>query len=144
MIPEEVFSNYVREIFKVEEKLGLTLSFFEIPTIASFLYFADQQVDIAMIETGLGGIYDPTNIIDPLVSIITTVGEDHKDILGHSLNEIARNKAGIIKKNRPCVIGRDLPSQIFLDKSKEMDSDLYFEEPGRKISFSSHQNRILM
>ena len=80
-------------------------TFFEAVTALAFKYFADSHVDIAVVETGLGGRFDATNIIRPLVSVITTIGLEHTQILGTSLEEIAFEKGGIIKKNIPCVTG---------------------------------------
>lgn len=84
-------------------------SFFEITVAMAFTWFAEQKVDIAVIETGLGGRLDSTNIIQPELSIITNIGWDHMNLLGNSLAEIAGEKAGIIKKNTPLVIGEWLP-----------------------------------
>lgn len=79
---------------------------FEVLTAAAFQYFAEQQVDVAVMETGLGGRYDSTNVItQPLISVITSIDYDHTDVLGHTLEEIAVNKAGIIKKGVPIVVG---------------------------------------
>jgi dihydrofolate synthase/folylpolyglutamate synthase len=80
-------------------------SFFEINTVMAFCYFAASDIDIAVIETGLGGRLDATNVITPLVSIITSISFDHMKLLGNTLPEIAAEKAGIIKPNVPCVIG---------------------------------------
>jgi dihydrofolate synthase / folylpolyglutamate synthase len=80
-------------------------TFFETVTAIAFKYFAESHVDIAIVETGLGGRFDATNIIQPLVSVITTIGLEHTQILGTSLEEIALEKGGIIKKNIPCVTG---------------------------------------
>jgi dihydrofolate synthase/folylpolyglutamate synthase len=81
-------------------------SFFEITTVMAFDYFAKNKVDIAIIETGLGGRLDATNIIQPLVSLITNIGMDHMQFLGHTLPLIAREKAGIIKPQIPIVISQ--------------------------------------
>ena len=83
----------------------LDLSLFEVTTAMAFDFFAAEKVDIAIIETGLGGRLDATNIIKPRLSIVTNIGYDHMDILGHSLVEIAREKAGIIKEGVPAVLG---------------------------------------
>lgn len=85
-------------------------SYFELATGIAFWYFARQKVDLAIIETGLGGRLDSTNIIQPMVSIITSIGFDHTDVLGHTLAEIAAEKAGIIKKNAAVVTG-NLPAE---------------------------------
>lgn len=83
-------------------------SFFEITVAMAFEYFRKESVDIAIIETGLGGRLDSTNIINPIISVITTIGFDHMDMLGDSLEKIAFEKAGIIKKNIPVVIGNSI------------------------------------
>src|SRR6186997_222301 len=84
-------------------------SFFEITVAMAFDYFAQEKCDIAIIETGLGGRLDSTNVITPELSVITNIGMDHMNILGDSLEKIAFEKAGIIKKNIPVVIGEVLP-----------------------------------
>ena len=87
----------------------LDLSFFEITTMMAFDWFASQDVDVAVIETGLGGRFDSTNIISPALSIITNIGLDHCDMLGNTLGEIAFEKAGIIKPKTPAVVGESSP-----------------------------------
>jgi len=103
-------------------------SFFELTVGMAFDYFAQEQVDIAIIETGLGGRLDSTNVINPLVSVITNIGYDHMNLLGNTLEQIASEKAGIIKKDTPVVIGEWLPEtrQIFLDKAAEMNAPVHF------------------
>jgi dihydrofolate synthase / folylpolyglutamate synthase len=80
-------------------------TFFETTTAVAFKHFAEKEVDIAIVETGLGGRLDSTNVLRPLISIITTVGLEHTEILGGTIEEIAREKAGIVKKNTPCITG---------------------------------------
>jgi len=96
----EYLNTYVDDIERIEP------SFFEMSTVLGFWAFRKYQVDYAVIETGLGGRLDSTNIINPLLSIITNIGYDHQNMLGNTLEEIAGEKAGIIKKNVPVVIGR--------------------------------------
>lgn len=96
-------------------------TFFEVTTLLALDYFAEKEVDIAIIEAGLGGRLDATNIITPLVSIITSIGLDHAPILGSTLEEIAREKSGIIKKGSPVVIGRS----AFYDSMVQEGSPLY-------------------
>ena len=95
-------------------------SFFEITTALAFDYFAREKVDIAVIEVGLGGRLDATNIITPLLSVITNIGFDHTEFLGNTLAAIAREKAGIIKPNVPCVIGETDPetAPVFLETAE--------------------------
>lgn len=104
------------------------LSFFEMTVGMAFDYFAKQRVDIAIVEVGLGGRLDSTNIITPLLSVITNIGYDHMDMLGDTLPLIAAEKSGIIKSEVPVVIGETHPetTQVFLDKTKSMKSDIYF------------------
>lgn len=99
-------------------------SFFEFTTIMAFEYFAQQEVDFAIIEVGLGGRLDSTNIINPLVSAITNVALDHQNILGNTVEEIATEKAGIIKESTPVISGddQDLVKKIIANKAKEKNA----------------------
>ncbi len=103
------------------------VSFFEMSVAMAFNYFSKESVDIAIIETGLGGRLDATNIINPILSIITNVGLDHQEFLGKSLKEIAKEKAGIIKKGIPIVLSEYQSSiyDVFLNRSKDLVSPLY-------------------
>lgn len=96
-------------------------SFFETMTMMAFAYFAEQKVDIAVIETGLGGRLDSTNIVSPLLSVITNIATDHTEFLGTTLAQIAKEKAGIIKPHTPCVIGETHPQtmNIFLRQAQQ-------------------------
>lgn len=106
----------------------IEMSFFEYTVAMAFDYFANENVDIAIIETGLGGRLDSTNIISPEISIITNIGYDHTNLLGNSLEEIAKEKAGIIKKNTPVIIGRKQKEteHIFKSEAKEKNSSIHF------------------
>ena len=103
MMPEEYVVDFVREERSFFEPLHP--SFFELTTALAFKYFAEQEVDIAVVEVGLGGRLDCTNIITPQLSIITNISVDHTQFLGHTLPEIAHEKAGIIKPHVPVVVG---------------------------------------
>ena len=96
-------------------------SFFETMTALAFAYFVQQQVDIAVVEVGLGGRLDSTNVLTPILSVITNIGLDHTEFLGNTLPKIAREKAGIIKPGVPCVIGETHPQtmNVFLDRAQE-------------------------
>lgn len=98
-------------------------SFFETTMALAFWYFAELQVDIAVIEVGLGGRLDSTNILTPLLSVITNIGIDHTEFLGTTLAQIANEKAGIIKSHIPCVIGETHPEtqEVFLNRARECD-----------------------
>lgn len=103
-------------------------SFFEITVAMAFDYFAQENVDVAVIEVGLGGRLDSTNIITPLASVITNISFDHKDILGDTLEKIAFEKAGIIKRGIPVVISerQDEVESVFKEKALECNSPIYF------------------
>lgn len=105
-----------------------SLSFFEMTVGMAFQYFKEEQVDIAVIEVGMGGRLDATNIITPLVSVITNIGKDHVAFLGNTLEAIAGEKAGIIKAGVPVVIGEYVTETkpVFIAKAKEMGSPIYF------------------
>ena len=96
-------------------------SFFETMTALAFRYFVAQNVDIAVVEVGLGGRLDSTNVITPILSVITNIGMDHTEFLGNTLPKIAKEKAGIIKPGVPCVIGETHPQtmNVFLDRAQE-------------------------
>ena len=105
-------------------------SFFEITTAMAFKYFADEKVDIAVIEVGLGGRLDCTNIITPILSVITNISKDHTQFLGNTLHEIAGEKAGIIKRGVPVVIGETVPEtkEVFLEKASQVGAPIHFAE----------------
>ncbi|MFN8355887.1 MAG: folylpolyglutamate synthase/dihydrofolate synthase family protein [Spirosomataceae bacterium] len=129
-IPENYVVNFVEEHRSFIEVL--MPSFFELSVAMAFDYFAKEQVDVAVIEVGLGGRLDSTNVISPILSIITNIGWDHMDLLGDTLEKIATEKAGIIKKNIPVVISEwqnEAIATIFVQKAKEQES---------KIDFANH------
>ncbi|MCP1382182.1 bifunctional folylpolyglutamate synthase/dihydrofolate synthase [Runella salmonicolor] len=105
-------------------------SFFEISVALAFDYFAQQNVDIAIIEVGLGGRLDSTNIISPLLSVITNISFDHTDLLGDTLEKIAFEKAGIIKADTPVVISETQPetAPVFIQKAEELNAPIYFAD----------------
>jgi dihydrofolate synthase / folylpolyglutamate synthase len=123
-IPEETVVAFVHEHKELIEKVSP--SFFEITAAMAFDYFAKEEVDIAIIETGLGGRLDSTNIINPDLCIITNISLDHQSMLGETLQEIAGEKAGIIKNKVPVVIGETQleVKSVFTEKAKEMQAPI--------------------
>lgn len=121
MIPEEMVIEFVENNRAFLDEVRP--SFFETTMALAFWYFAELQVDIAVIEVGLGGRLDSTNILTPLLSVITNIGIDHTEFLGTTLTQIAHEKAGIIKSHIPCVIGETHPDtqQVFLNRAHECD-----------------------
>ena len=118
------------------------LSFFEMTVGLAFEYFKNEKVDIAIIEVGLGGRLDSTNIITPLVSVITNIGKDHVQFLGNTLEAIANEKAGIIKKEVPVVIGEYTTETktVFIAKAKATNSEVYFASDTISIDYPSDLN----
>lgn len=114
-------------------------SFFELTTALAFKYFDEQKVDIAIIEVGLGGRLDCTNIISPILSIITNISFDHTQFLGDTLAKIATEKAGIIKKGVPVIIGEanEETSPVFQSKANGVNSDIVFAEDNAIVTSSS-------
>jgi dihydrofolate synthase/folylpolyglutamate synthase len=127
---EEVSRNFVVDFIAKNKHFLETqqLSFFEMTVGLAFAYFATQNVDIAIIEVGLGGRLDSTNIIHPEVAVITNIGYDHMQFLGDTLPDIAAEKAGIIKQNTPIIIGEkhDAVVDVFIKKATQMNADIYF------------------
>ena len=127
-ISEEYVVNFVEQERSFFEPL--CPSFFEVTTALAFKYFKDMNVDIAVVEVGLGGRLDCTNIITPLISVITNISFDHTQFLGDTLEKIAGEKAGIMKKNIPAIIGETIPEtrRVFIRKAQETGVPLTFAE----------------
>ena len=128
MISKQKVVNFVGKYRKEMEELKL--SFFEMTTALAFDYFAQSEVEVAVIETGLGGRLDATNIVIPAVSVITNVGLEHTDLLGDSLPKIAREKGGIIKKSIPVILGEKNSAYnlVIEDIASDMRSSVIYAE----------------
>ena len=128
MIPEENVMQFI-DTYK-DKFMAMELSFFEMATGMAFDYFSKEKVDIAIVEVGMGGRLDSTNLITPELSIITNIDFDHMKFLGDTRAKIAYEKAGIIKPGIPVVIGETHPetAQVFIDKAKECGSPIYFAD----------------
>ena len=131
-VSEEYVIRFVEDFKHLNSKRihPLSPSFFELTTALAFKYFAEEKVDIAVIEVGLGGRLDCTNIITPILSVITNISFDHTQFLGNTLAQIASEKAGIIKHQVPVVIGETTKEtrHVFENKAKEMDAPIFFAE----------------
>jgi dihydrofolate synthase/folylpolyglutamate synthase len=127
MVEKEWVFNFLKDHKELFEKIDA--SFFEITTAMAFSYFSFRNVDVAVIECGLGGRLDSTNIITPMASVITNIGFDHMQYLGNTLEEIASEKAGIIKPGIPAIIGETSGvERVFIDKASACSTDIYFAE----------------
>ena len=143
MISEEDVEKILSEIFALCEEENIMATFFEMTTMLAFQYFAQEEVDFAVIETGLGGRMDATNIITPILSVVTSISLEHTDLLGKTKEEIAREKAGIIKPGIPVVVGPRACQRVMKEaalwnrsvyisvKKKNMD----FEEENKNLAF---------
>lgn len=143
---ECISEQYIIDFVEKERRFFEPLhpSFFELTTALAFKYFAEQKVDIAIIEVGLGGRLDCTNIITPILSIITNISKDHTQFLGNTLADIAGEKAGIIKPGVPVIIGEDLPEtrSVFQQKAQKENSPIIFaqDENQQEVQKAEHIN----
>lgn len=134
MVSEGFVTDFIAQQQSIIEEINP--SFFEVTVAMAFSYFERENVDIAIIEVGLGGRLDSTNIITPELSVITNISLDHTNILGNSITEIALEKAGIIKSGVPIVIGetQDEIKDVFIEKAKETNSRLLFADQNLQVS----------
>ena len=137
-IPEQDVIDFVNKHKKLAEEIEC--SFFELSVAMTFWYFANQGCDITVIETGLGGRLDSTNVVDPVLSVITNISFDHMALLGNTLPLIAAEKAGIIKPHKPVVIGetQEETKTVFEQKAKELHSSITFADSIYKIANAHH------
>jgi len=140
VISEQGVIDFVEKHRLIFEKIKP--SFFEMTVALAFEYFSIEKIDIAVIEVGLGGRLDSTNIITPELSVITNISLDHTDLLGDTLPKIAFEKAGIIKPRIPVVISQTQPEteQVFQDKAKETHSPIFFADKVYKVLNVNNQN----
>ncbi|MGT2799563.1 bifunctional folylpolyglutamate synthase/dihydrofolate synthase [Streptococcus marmotae] len=138
------FQKLLERVFQLEKKVEQVYEpfrYFEVLTLVMLLYFQAQRLDIALVEVGIGGLLDTTNVVEPLISIITSIGLDHQDLLGNSLTEIAEQKAGIIKEKAPIILGPmpDVALQICKKTASAHHAPLYYE--GRDFVLMNGQFR---
>ncbi len=138
MIPKQRVVNFVDKHH--DKMVELDLSFFEMTAALAFEHFAQSDVEVAVIETGLGGRLDATNIIMPILSIITNIGMEHTSLLGSTIEQIAGEKAGIIKKSRPLLVGESNPAynEVFERVAAELKSPVVYAE--QIFSCTSHSS----
>lgn len=140
--------EYVIDFVEKEQALfeDVQPSFFEATMAMAFQYFADCMVDVAVVEVGLGGRLDSTNIIKPELAVITNISYDHTGFLGNSLAQIAGEKAGIIKPATPVVIGETLPDTrtVFEQQAEKMNAPVMFAEEVMQVTFSGYKNAKML
>lgn len=137
MISDEALLSYANRFHAVFEDYALSM--FEIDVLIMVHYFLDNHIDLVILEVGLGGRLDATNIVDPVASVITTIGYDHMDILGHSLEEISLEKAGIIKAHKPIFSSepKDVCLNVFKTVAKQQNSAFHFVEAPTEVSLEA-------
>lgn len=141
-ISEQAVTSGIEKLFEFIDSHQIPATFFELTTALAFDYFRKQQVDVAVVETGLGGRLDATNIIDPILTVITSISRDHTSILGETLEEIAAEKAGIIKPCVPLVLGARAHFPSIIEKADECASPYriaplvagYYDEENQAIA----------
>ncbi|HSH51889.1 MAG TPA: Mur ligase family protein, partial [Bacteroidales bacterium] len=136
MIPENHVVNFFDQHKKIFEKIQP--SFFEMTVALAFNYFAQNNIDIAVVEVGMGGRLDSTNIIQPELSVITNIGFDHILFLGDTMEKIAKEKSGIIKENIPVIIGETQPETepLFLNTAQQKKSEIHFADQNYFIDYA--------
>ena len=142
-IPNKQILHFLDNFFDEINKIKST--FFEVTTVMAFDYFCKKGVDIAVIETGLGGRLDATNVISPKVSVVTSISKDHTDILGDSLEKIAYEKAGIIKRNTPLIIYQQAYKilEVFRKKATSLNADMKISKIPKDISIDSKGTQFI-
>jgi|SRR5664280_236036 len=140
MISEDDVVGFVEKHRDIIE--SVRPSFFEMTVVMAFNYFAECEVDVAVIEVGLGGRLDSTNIINPVLSVITNIGHDHMDLLGNTFEKIAVEKAGIIKRNIPVLVSETQPKtkDIFIKKAEECKSPILFADEIFSCNLEQNEN----
>ncbi|HEL1541542.1 TPA: bifunctional folylpolyglutamate synthase/dihydrofolate synthase [Streptococcus suis] len=133
-ISDHDFQCYLQKVYDLEQEVAARYEpfrYFEVMVLIMFLYFTDQQPDVALVEVGIGGLLDTTNVVAPALSVITSIGMDHQDLLGSTLREIAEQKAGIIKENVPVVLGALSPETTAICRqiAQDKQASVYQFEP---------------
>ena len=145
---EMISRDYIIDFVEKTKDISAEIkpSFFELTVAMAFDYFAAQKVDYAIIETGLGGRLDSTNVILPILSVITNIGFDHVQLLGNTLADIAAEKAGIIKKDTPVVIGEVLPETLpeFVKKANELHAEIHLTPEEFMIEYIDSSGTLLL
>ena len=141
-IPEHAVIEKFAQVVEAFERIGLSYSFEQVVFIMGILYLRDCNVEYAVIEVGCGGTRDSSNVVDPVVSVITSVGLDHCHILGDTIELIAIEKSGVIKPGKPCVIGPNTPQELLTKIAEEKGSLALIVEKQENNHFLAENSRI--
>ncbi|WFA76348.1 bifunctional folylpolyglutamate synthase/dihydrofolate synthase [Streptococcus suis] len=141
-ISDHDFQHYLQKVYDLEQEVATRYEpfrYFEVMVLIMFLYFKDQQPDLALVEVGIGGLLDTTNVVAPALSLITSIGMDHQDLLGLTLREIAEQKAGIIKENVPVVLGPLCPETTTICRQIALDKQAPVYQFGQEFTYKAGQ-----
>ncbi|HEL2733361.1 TPA: bifunctional folylpolyglutamate synthase/dihydrofolate synthase [Streptococcus suis] len=141
-ISDHDFQHYLQKVYDLEQEVATRYEpfrYFEVMVLIMFLYFQDQQPDLALVEVGIGGLLDTTNVVAPALSVITSIGMDHQDLLGSTLREIAEQKAGIIKENVPVVLGPLSPETTAICRHIAQDKQASVHQFGQEFTYKAGQ-----
>lgn len=141
-ISDHDFQHYLQKVYDLEQEVATRYEpfrYFEVMVLIMFLYFEAQQPDVALVEVGIGGLLDTTNVVAPALSLITSIGMDHQDLLGSTLGEIAEQKAGIIKENVPVVLGPLCPETTAICRHIAQDKQASVHQFGQEFTYKAGQ-----
>ncbi|HEM5198559.1 TPA: bifunctional folylpolyglutamate synthase/dihydrofolate synthase [Streptococcus suis] len=141
-ISDHDFQHYLQKVYDLEQEVATRYEpfrYFEVMVLIMFLYFEAQQPDVALVEVGIGGLLDTTNVVAPALSLITSIGMDHQDLLGPTLGEIAEQKAGIIKENVPVVLGPLSPETTVICRQIAQDNQAPVYQFGQEFTYKAGQ-----
>ncbi|HEL1692249.1 TPA: bifunctional folylpolyglutamate synthase/dihydrofolate synthase [Streptococcus suis] len=141
-ISDHDFQHYLQKVYDLEQEVATRYEpfrYFEVMVLIMFLYFQDQQPDLALVEVGIGGLLDTTNVVAPALSVITSIGMDHQDLLGSTLREIAEQKAGIIKESVPVVLGPLSPETTAICRHIAQDKQASVHQFGQEFTYKAGQ-----
>ncbi|MDE3734807.1 bifunctional folylpolyglutamate synthase/dihydrofolate synthase [Streptococcus suis] len=142
LISDHDFQHYLQKVYDLEQEVATLYEpfrYFEVMVLIMFLYFQDQQLDVALVEVGIGGLLDTTNVVAPALSVITSIGMDHQDLLGSTLGEIAEQKAGIIKESVPVVLGPLSPETTAICRQIALDKQAPVYQFGQEFTYKARQ-----
>ncbi|HFU3844214.1 TPA: folylpolyglutamate synthase/dihydrofolate synthase family protein [Streptococcus suis] len=141
-ISDPDFQHYLQKVYDLEQEVATRYEpfrYFEVMVLIMFLYFQDQQPHVALVEVGIGGLLDTTNVVAPALSVITSIGMDHQDLLGSTLGEIAEQKAGIIKESVPVVLGPLCPETTAICRQIALDKQAPVYQFGQEFTYKAGQ-----
>ncbi|MGU8030904.1 bifunctional folylpolyglutamate synthase/dihydrofolate synthase [Streptococcus suis] len=139
-ISDHDFQHYLQKVYDLEQEIATRYEpfrYFEVMVLIMFLYFEAQQPDVALVEVGIGGLLDTTNVVAPALSVITSIGMDHQDLLGSTLREIAEQKAGIIKESVPVVLGPLCPETTAICRHIAQDKQASVHQFGQEFTYKA-------